>query len=206
VVRNLLPAVLAFALLTLPQTCLASFSYGAILDAANENNPMDTSTGTAFAQIDIDSIANTMHLHITFSGLTSGVTGAHIHSATALPLTGTAGVATTVPSFAGFPLGMTSGTYDMTLDMTQASNYNPAFLTAHGGSTAMAEQALFSSFAAGTAYLNLHTTNFAGGEVLGFIQPLGAVPEPSSIVLCGIAAVTGLAVARIRRSSPARSA
>jgi hypothetical protein len=43
-------------------------------------------------------------------------------------------VATTLPTFAGFPLGVTSGTYINTLDLTLASSYNPAFVTANGGS------------------------------------------------------------------------
>ena len=40
-----------------------------------------------------------------------------------------------------FPLGVTSGTYDNTLDMTQATSYNPAYVTATGGTTAGAEAA-----------------------------------------------------------------
>src|ERR1700732_86713 len=43
-----------------------------------------------------------------------------------------AGGATTVPAFSGFPLGVTSGTYDHVLDLTSASSYNPAFVTMQG--------------------------------------------------------------------------
>ena len=89
----------------------------------------------------------------------------------------TAGVATTTPDFAGFPIGVTSGTYINTLDLTLSSSYNPSYITANGGTTASAEAALVSAIAAGEAYVNIHTTTFAGGEIRGFLQP---VPEPGS--------------------------
>src|SRR5205807_609669 len=107
-------------------------------------------------------------------------TASHIHAATASPGTGTAGVATTTPTFAGFPLGVTSGTYDNTLDLTQLSSYNPAYVTANGGTAASAEAALTSSMAAGTSYLNIHTTNLPTGEIRGFLV---SAPEPSSLIL-----------------------
>jgi hypothetical protein len=47
--------------------------------------------------------------------------------------------------------------------------------------------------------------NLGGRFLLGSIVP-ATVPEPSSLVLCGIAGVAGLAVAGVRRSrAPARS-
>ena len=52
-------------------------------------------------------------------------------------------VATTTPTFPGFPPGVTSGTYDNTLDTSLASAFNPAFVTDHGGTAAGAETALF---------------------------------------------------------------
>ncbi len=199
-----LRALFAVIVLSLPQTCRAGLiSYGATLDSASENNPADTSKGTGFAEIDLNLAANTMHLSITYSGLTSGVTEAHIHSPTAMPFTLPAGVASTEPAFTGFSLGSTSGIFDATLDMTQAVNYSPEFIALNGGTTASAELALFDSFAAGTAYLNLHTSQYLGGEILGFFRPLAPVPEPSSIALCGIAGVVGLALARIGCRPPA---
>src|SRR5207237_5216096 len=107
-------------------------------------------------------------------------TASHIHCCTTIPFTGAAGVATTVPTFAGFPLGVTSGQYDNTLDMTLASSYNAPFLTANLGSTALAEAALLAGAFAGTEYLNVHTTSFLGGEIRGFLV---AVPEPASFVV-----------------------
>ena len=62
------------------------------------------------------------------------------------------------PTFSGFPLGVTSGSFMQTFDMTQASSYNPAFVTANGGTVAGAEAALLAGLHAGTAYLNIHTS------------------------------------------------
>jgi hypothetical protein len=67
--------------------------------------------------------------------------------------------------------------------MTLASSYNPAFVTANGGSVPAAEAALFASMAAGTSYLNIHSTVVPGGEIRGFLAL--AVPEPASIVMMG---------------------
>ncbi len=106
-----------------------------------------------------------------------------------------AGVATTTPSFPGFPLGVTSGTFLSLFDLTLAASWNPAFVANNGGSTAFAEAALAAATADGTAYFNIHSTLFPGGEIRGFLQP---VPEPgSSIVLLGIG-VAGLGARRRR--------
>jgi hypothetical protein len=99
----------------------------ASLTGPNESPP-NASTGTGNAIVTIDTVLNTLTVHVAFSGLTSGTTASHIHCCT-LP---TAGVATTTPTFANFPLGVTSGTYDNTLDLLLASSYNPAFVTAEG--------------------------------------------------------------------------
>jgi hypothetical protein len=72
-------------------------------------------------------------------------------------------------------LGVTSGDYTNTLDLTLSSSYNPAFITANGGTSGSAEVALLAGLAAGEAYLNIHTTNFPNGEIRGFLTP---VPGP----------------------------
>jgi hypothetical protein len=187
--------LLAFvALLTTSMLIAASArgaitTYTAVLTGPAESPP-NASPGTGLATVDVDPVANTMHVHVTFTGLTGTTTASHIHSPTVTPLSGTANVATTTPAFAGFPLGVTSGTYDNTLDMTQASSYNPAFVTANGGSIPASETALFDSIAAGTSYLNIHTSVFGGGEIRGFL-----VPEPASI---GLLACAGLMLVRRR--------
>lgn len=161
--------------------------YTANLSGPNESPP-NTSPGTGNATVTIDDVLNTMHVQVTFFGLTSGTTASHIHAATAAPFTGTAIVATTTPTFPGFPLGVTSGTYDNIFDLLTGSTYNSAFVTAHGGTAAGARDALLGAMASGEAYLNIHTTQFPGGEIRGFLV---AVPEPASwammlIGLCGV--------------------
>lgn len=193
--RFLRPALLAAVVLGVPHTSGAAFIvYTASLSGPNESPP-NGSPALGTAEVDIDTVLNTMRVQVQFSGLTANTTASHIHSATATPGAGTAMVATTVPSFPGFPLGVTSGTYDHTFDMTDLSSYNPAFVAANGGTAGSAEAALFASMAAGTAYLNVHTVEFPGGEIRGFLLP---VPEPSAFALLGTGALGLLALTRGR--------
>jgi hypothetical protein len=157
-------------------------SYEATLNGPNVSPP-NASPASGLAQVDYDNIAKTMHVRVTFSGLLGTTTAAHIHSPTTLPFSGNAGVATTTPSYVGFPLGVTSGTFDNTLDLTLASSWNSSYITANGGTTAGAEAAMALSMAAGTAYFNVHTTVFPGGEIRGFLTP---VPEPATLAILGL--------------------
>ncbi|HEX7847306.1 MAG TPA: CHRD domain-containing protein [Chitinophagaceae bacterium] len=132
--------------------------------------PANNSPGTGTAIITIDAAANTMRVQTTYSGLLGNTTASHIHAATAVAGAGTAGVATALPTFPGFPSGVTGGTYDQTFNMLLASSYNPAYVTNNGGNTALAFAALRAAITAGKAYLNIHSTMFPGGEIRGFLN------------------------------------
>jgi hypothetical protein len=138
------------------------------LSPANENPPHPQSSASGTATVTWDVAANTMKVDAAFANLTTPNTAAHIHCCIAAP--GNTGVATTVPTFTGFPGGVTSGTYSHSFDMTSAASYNPAFVSAHGGTVASAEAALLAGIETGNAYLNVHTMMFPGGEMRGFLS------------------------------------
>jgi hypothetical protein len=153
-----------------------------------------TTSGTGSGTVNYDDAAHTVSLQGTFSGLTGTTTISHIHLPTATPFSGTAGVVITPGNLTGFPAGVTSGSYSMTFDMTQASTYPAAYITANGGTPAGAEAAVATAFAQGRAYWNIHTSFAGGGEINGFLT---AVPEPSTLALAGLG-IAGIA-ARVWR-------
>ena len=182
----------ALAVVAAGSASAAIVSYQANLSGPAEAPP-NASPATGFGQLDYDDATHMMHIQVSFSGLLAGNTACHIHAATALAGAGTAPVATPTPTFPGFPSGVTSGTFDATFDMSLLSSYRAGFVTANGGTAASAEAALFASIAAGTSYLNIHTSVFPGGEIRGFWF---AVPTPASGAMLGLA---GLMAARRRR-------
>jgi hypothetical protein len=184
-----------FAALLLGQTVYGgSITYTSPLLGANEVPPV-VSPGIGEAIVIVNLTAQTIEIDVVFSGLLGPSTASHIHCCTASPGTGNAGVATTTPYFTGFPIGVTAGTFDQTFDLTAASTYNPAFVTAQG-SVANAENALLAGLAAGDTYLNIHSSVDPGGEIRGFLL---AVPEPATLVTVFLA-LAGLAILRRKRA------
>jgi outer membrane autotransporter protein len=127
--------------------------------------PPVTTTGSGTAVVALNSTTHEMTIQSNFAGLVSNSAIAHIHCC--VPQPGNAGVATTTPSFVGFPVGVRSGTFNSTLNMTQASTWNPAFITANGGTTAGAEAAFVAGVNASRSYFNIHSVMFPTGEIRG---------------------------------------
>jgi outer membrane autotransporter protein len=141
--------------------------FRATLNGQNEIPAADT-PATGFGIITLNRTAHGMRVNANFTGLRGTTTASHIHCCAAQPAN--VGVATTVPTFVGFPLGVTSGSWDQVYDMTLASTWNPAFMTANGGTPAGAESAFLTGVLAGQSYLNIHTSMFIGGEIRGTLQ------------------------------------
>jgi CHRD domain/PEP-CTERM motif len=185
--HSLFPLALAAAMLMaapLAQATLIHFHFN--LSGANEV-PATPSLGTGEVDLNLDTTAQTLAGNIVFSGLTGITTAAHIHCCLPSPfVTGVnVGVATLVPAFPGFPIGVMSGTDNFLLHLDSASAYNPAFVTLQGG-LANAETSFIAGLIAGETYLNIHTNLFPGGEIRGFVR----VPEPmtTSLLVLGLAA------------------
>jgi len=148
------------------------------LSPLNESPQHPESSASGTALVTWDTLTNLMTVHVIFNGLTTPNTAAHIHCCVSAP--GTAGVATTTPTFTGFPSGATSGTYTHTFDMTQASSYNPMFVTANGG-VSNAKDVLLAGMLAGQTYLNIHSQRFTGGEIRGFlVEPVDISIKPGA--------------------------
>jgi CHRD domain/PEP-CTERM motif len=182
----------ALTLVTAPASNAAPILFNVDLSGANEV-PSNASPATGTAAIAFDDVLKTLSLDVIFAGLLGPTTAMHIHCCT--PPTANAIVATQVPSFMGFPLGVTSGTYSQMFDMTLASFYNPMFIAANGGTVESAFDILVAGMLGGMSYLNIHSMTFPGGEIRG---TLNSVPEPGVLSLLGLALV-GLAYMRRRQ-------
>jgi hypothetical protein len=186
-------AIATALMFTVPAAYAVPMPFGTILSGANEVPPV-VSPGAGTAVVVLDPTAQTLQVITSFFGLTTPDTAAHIHCCA--PLGTNAGVATTVPAFPGFPLGVTSGTYSsVVFDLTQPTIYNPTFVTLEGGTIPLAEAALIAGIQNGQTYLNIHTMINSGGEIRGQLEP---VPEPTTLLLLG-STLTGLGLARWRR-------
>jgi hypothetical protein len=155
-------------------------------------------TGSGSATVIYDDVAHTLSISTTWTGTSGTSSVAHIHCCVASPGAGTVGVAVTPNTLPNFPVGVTSGSYAIVLDLTASATYTTGFVSGFGnGTIAGAEAALVAGLNTGVSYLNIHTGAYPGGEIRGFLTP---VPEPavSALALSGFAVVAGLAGSRRR--------
>lgn len=188
-------ALVCASALAVPAASAQQSIYTATLFGANEVPPV-ASPGFGAAIVTIDLGLRTMNVLSSFASLVGTTTVAHIHCCTTPGMI--APVATQTPTFMGFPTGVTSGTYNMTFDMTQASSYNPAFIAANGGTVTSAFNSFVAGLDASLSYFNIHSTFAPGGEIRGQLAP---IPEPATVLLMigGLAAVGAVVRVRSRR-------
>jgi len=188
----------ALAAITLAVSALAAAPPGVAQDyyravaSGQAEAPPNGSPGSSVAAFEIDGL--TMYAEVPFRDLLSGTVAAHIHCCTTEAFTGVSAVA--VP-FVDFPLQVTAGEYSASFDLADAAVYDPAFLAAFGGTAATAGAALLDALAANQAYLNIHTGQYPGGEIRGFLVA-APIPEPATWGMLGVG-LAGLALVARRR-------
>jgi CHRD domain/PEP-CTERM motif len=186
-------------LVTVAALCMAAAAHSHITVFQGTFAPEAAgATGSGSLAMEYEADGHTLNIAATWTGLSGTTNNAHIHCCTASPNTGTAGIALAQSGLLpGFPLGVSSGSYNRLIDLTQTDQYSAGFVTASGGTAALAEARLIANLESGNAYFNIHSTTFGGDEVRAFVI---AVPEPQTyaLMLAGLGLV-GVTPMRRRR-------
>jgi hypothetical protein len=137
--------------------------FDATLSGLNETPP-NASPAIGSAILTLHNDLNTLDVDITFSGLGTPDTMAHIHCCAPV------GVAASVRlPFTGFPTGVTSGSFLSTFLLST-------------GLTGITPADFITGMETGQAYVNIHSTAFPGGENRGQVVLL-STPEPATLLL-----------------------
>ena len=147
-------------------------TYRAVLSGPGESPP-NASPGTSLVTIDLN--GTNLMIDAPFRDLLAPTTVAHIHCCTTTAFTGAAPPAI---GFADFPTGVRAGSYSHSYSLSDDATYEPAFLSAHGGTATGAASALMDAINANEAYVNIHSTAFPNGEIRGFLVA-APIPEPA---------------------------
>ena len=168
------------------------FEAAAGLTGAQEVPPRVTpATGTGEGSY--DDVVLTLEVFLTWEDLLAPATAAHIHCCSG-PGANSSVAIDFVP--AGFP-NVASGAFFHVFDLDDPASYGGGFLGTFGGDVDAARAAFIAGLTSGLAYFNIHTSVFPGGEIRGDIT---LVPEPTMLLLTGLALTAYMARRRYRRS------
>lgn len=197
---SFLPALLPLSAIALAAPVHAQ-TFSTYLNGAQEPT---SSLATGFGTVQLDAGGPTgeyLLVSETVSGLSSPLTEFHIHGPAAPGYDGPV-LYNIASANMGDPLGLLGAT---SFSFTNFEIDLPSFVRAANGSIfSQAQQVTF--LTAGVDYLNVHTTNFAAGEIRGQIPSAApaAVPETGTAISFGLLlALGGLAVARRRTAKNA---
>ena len=142
-----------------------NITYVADLKASNEVLQNGSSAGVVSSATGtwtgtLNPTTNVLTWTMTFSGLTTNSIASHIHAQA--PTTTTASVVLNFATFAGstITLGATSGTANGTINVSTA---------VAGTGLTISGDSLLKAINAGQAYVNVHSTQYGGGEIRGQI-------------------------------------